>query len=77
MALPGAFVSALAPVCAVARLANARRRPIVPASVAAGADALHYYRFKQQVVLLAWIFGFFSSSASTTTDLNLYHPGAQ
>ena len=41
MALPGAFVSALAPVCAVARLASARRRPIVPASVAAGADALH------------------------------------
>ena len=41
MALPGAFVSALAPVCAVARLASARRSPIVPASVAAGADALH------------------------------------
>ena len=41
MTLPGAFVSALAPVCAVARLASARRRPTVLASVAAGADALH------------------------------------
>ena len=41
MALPGAFVSALAPVCAMTHLASARRRPIVPASVAAGADALH------------------------------------
>ena len=39
--LTGAFVSALAPVCAVARLASARRRPIVPASVATGADVLH------------------------------------
>ena len=41
MTLPGAFVSALAPVCDMACLASARRRPIVPASVAAGADALH------------------------------------
>ena len=41
MALSGAFVSALAPVCAVARLASARRRPIVPASVATSADVLH------------------------------------
>ena len=41
MELTGAFVSALAPVCAVACLASARRRPIVPPSVAAGADALH------------------------------------
>ena len=37
--LIGAFVSALAPVCAVARLASARRRPRVPAIIAAGADA--------------------------------------
>ena len=41
MALTGAFVSALAPVCAVARLANAQRRPRVPAIVVAGADASH------------------------------------
>ena len=41
MALPDNFVSALAPVCAVTRLASARRRPIVPASVATGADVLH------------------------------------
>ena len=41
MAISGAFVSALAPVCAVARLVSARRRPIVPASVATGADVLH------------------------------------
>ena len=41
IALPGAFVSALAPVCAMTHLVSARRRPIVPASVAAGADALH------------------------------------
>jgi len=38
MALSGAFVSALAPVCAVACLASARRRPKVPPSVAAGAE---------------------------------------
>ena len=41
IALPGAFVSALTPVCAMTHLASARRRPIVLASVAAGADALH------------------------------------
>ena len=41
MDLTGAFVSALAPVCAMTHLASARRRPIVPASVAAGADALN------------------------------------
>ena len=41
MALTGAFVNALAPVCAVARLASARRRPRVPAIIAAGADASH------------------------------------
>ena len=41
MALTGAFVSALSPVCAVARVASARRRPRVPAIVAAGADASH------------------------------------
>ena len=41
MALIGAFVSALASVCAVTRLASARRRPRVPAIVAAGADATH------------------------------------
>ena len=62
MALTGAFVSALAPVCAVARLASARCRPRVPAIVAAGADASHWYRLKQQLVLFARIFGLFSSS---------------
>ena len=41
MDLTGAFVSALAPVCAVARFANARRRPRVPAIDAAGADVSH------------------------------------
>ena len=41
MDLTGAFVSALAPVCAVARLASARRRPKVPAIDAAGADVSH------------------------------------
>ena len=41
MALTGAFVSALAPVCALARLSSARRRPRVPAIIAAGADASH------------------------------------
>ena len=41
MDLTGAFVSALAPVCAVPRLASARRRPIVPAIDAAGADVSH------------------------------------
>ena len=41
MALTGAFVSALAPVCAMARLASARRRPRVPAIEAAGADVSH------------------------------------
>ena len=41
MDLTGAFVSALAPVCAVARLASARRRPRVPAIDAAGADVSH------------------------------------
>ena len=53
MDLTGAFVSALAPVCAVARFASARRWPRVPAIDAAGADVSHYYRFKQQVVPLA------------------------
>ena len=38
MDLTGAFVSALASVCAVARLASARRRPIVPTIDATGAD---------------------------------------
>ena len=37
-------------------------RPRVPAAVAAGADASHWYRLKQQLVLLARIFGLFSSS---------------
>ena len=41
MALTGAFVSALAPVCVVTRLASARRKPRVPAIVAADADATH------------------------------------
>ena len=41
MALTGAFVSALAPVCAVARLASAWRRPRVPVIDAAGADVSH------------------------------------
>ena len=41
MELTGAFVSALAPVCAVARLASARRMPRVPAINAAGADVSH------------------------------------
>jgi len=41
MELTGAFVSALAPVCAVARFATARRMPKVPAIDAAGADVSH------------------------------------
>ena len=41
MELTGAFVSALAPVCAVARLASAQRMPRVPAIDAAGADVSH------------------------------------
>jgi len=41
MDLTGVFVSALAPVCAVACFANARRRPRVPAIDAAGADVSH------------------------------------
>jgi len=41
MDLTGAFVSALAPVCTVARLASARRRPRVPAIDAAGANVSH------------------------------------
>ena len=41
MDLTGVFVSALVPVCAVARLASARRRPKVPAIDAAGADVSH------------------------------------
>ena len=40
-ALTGAFVSALAPVCAVARLASAWRRPIVLAIDTTGADVSH------------------------------------
>jgi len=41
MALTGDFVSALAPVCAMARLASARRMPRVPVIVVAGADISH------------------------------------
>jgi len=41
MDLTGTFVSALAPVCAVAGLARARRRPRVPVIDAAGADVSH------------------------------------
>ena len=41
MDLTSAFVSALAPVCAMTRLASARRRPRVPAIDAAGADVSH------------------------------------
>jgi len=41
MELTGAFVSALAPVCAVARLASAWRMQRVPAIDAAGADVSH------------------------------------
>ena len=41
MDLTGAFVSALALVCAMAHLASARRRPRVPAIDAAGADVSH------------------------------------
>ena len=58
----GAFVCALAPVCDVARLASARCSPRVPAIVATGTDALYQYRLVQWLVLLAWIFGSFSSS---------------
>ena len=41
MDLTGVFISALAPVCAVARLTSARRRPRVPAIDAASADVSH------------------------------------
>ena len=41
MDLTGAFVSALALVCAMARLASACRRPRVPAIDAAGDDVSH------------------------------------
>ena len=41
MDLTGVFVSALAPVCAVARLTSAWRRPRVPVIDAAGADVSH------------------------------------
>ena len=41
MDLTGAFVSTLASVCAMARLASARRKPRVPAIDAAGADVFH------------------------------------
>ena len=40
-------------------------RPRVPAAVAAGADASHWYRLKQQLVLLARMFGLFSSSVNS------------
>jgi len=62
MVSTGAFVCALAPVCAVARLASARRKPKVPAPVATSANALYQYRLQHEMVLLAWIFGSFSSS---------------
>ena len=39
MDLTGVFVSALAPVCAVARLTSTRRKSKVPALVATGANA--------------------------------------
>ena len=45
------FVCALAPVCVVARLASARRKPKVPALVATGANALYQYRLQHEVVL--------------------------
>ena len=64
MELTGAFVCALAPVCAMARLASARRKPKVPALVASGANALYQYRLQHEVVLLAWTFGSFSSSVN-------------
>ena len=57
-----AFVCTMTPVCAVARLASARRKPKVPALVATGANALYQYRLQHEVVLLAWTFGSFSSS---------------
>ena len=41
MDLTGVFVSALAPVCVVARLASAWHRPRVPVIDAAGADVSH------------------------------------
>ena len=41
MDLTGVFVSALAPVCAVARLASAWRKPRVPVIDAAGVDVSH------------------------------------
>ena len=41
MDLTGVFVSALAPVCAVACLASAWRRPRVPVIDTAGADVSH------------------------------------
>ena len=40
-------------------------RPRVPAAVAAGADASHWYRLKQQLVLLARMFSLFSSSVNS------------
>ena len=64
MVSTGAFVCALAPVCAMARLASARRKPKVPALVATGANALYQYRLQHEVVFLAWTFSSFSRSES-------------
>ena len=41
MDLTGAFVNALAPICAVAHLASARHRPKVPVIDAGSADVSH------------------------------------
>ena len=51
MVSTGAFVCALAPVCAVACLASSQRKPKVPALVATGANALYQYRLQHDVVL--------------------------
>ena len=52
----GAFVCALAPVCAVVRLASAQRRPRVPAIVATGTDALYQYQASVPVGVVAGTF---------------------
>ena len=65
MVLTGVFDIQLVPVFDAAQFSSAWHRPRVLAVVATGTNASYQYRLQYELVLLAWIFGSFSSNAMT------------
>ena len=65
MGSTGIFARQLVLVFEAAQLSGVWRRPRVLAVVATGTNASYQYRLQYELVLLAWIFGSFSSNAMT------------